>query len=89
MGVFCSVVFIIDFCIALATEDLFPVLDEDDVCLGVDLVTFHCFTLGLSISFLFIPVSVRDDCLDLDLSPKVSLSGDLWIKFYFSEVDFD
>lgn len=89
MGVFCSVVFIVDFCIALATEELFPVLGEDDVCLGVDLVTFHSFSLGLSISFLFIPVSVRDDCLDLDLSPKVSLSGDLWIKFYYSEVDFD
>lgn len=89
MGVFRFVVFIVDFCVALATEGLFPVLGEGDVCLGVDLVTFDCFGLGLSISFLFIPVSVKDDCLDLDLSPKVSLSVDLWIKFCFSEVDLD
>lgn len=89
MGVFRFVVFIVDFCVALATEGLFPVLGEDDVCLGVDLVTFDCFGLCLSTSFLFIPVLVRDDCLDLDLSPKVSLGADLWIKFCFSEVDFD
>ena len=37
VGVFRFVVFIVDFCVALATEDLFTVLGEDDVWLGVDL----------------------------------------------------
>ena len=67
----------------------FPCIGWRWCLIGCRLVTFDCFGLGLSISFLFILVSVRDDCLYLDLSPKVSLGADMWIKFCFSEVDLD
>lgn len=83
--VFPFFVFMVDFCVALATEDLCPVFCEDDVCLRVDLVTCACFCLGLAIAFLFIP----DDCSDLDLSPEVSWCAELWTKFCFFEVVFD
>lgn len=79
--------FYIDFCVALATEDLFAILCKGNVHLGIDLVTFDCFCLVLKVFFFL--CQCWEMTLDLDFSAKVSWCADLRTKFWFLENDFD